>query len=593
LSFSPVPAARAAAAARPRGGIARAGGEVVSVNVGRPRAVRWRGREVCTGIFKRPVRGRVGVGPCNLEGDGQADLVNHGGELKAVYAYPREHYPFWRSQLGALPGGWGVFGENLTVAGLLEDEVCVGDLIAVGSARLRVTEPRYPCFKLGIRLGRDDIVDRFVHANRPGFYLAVEREGALRAGEAIGVVEPHPDRLSVAELMRLRALSGPEDADALRAALEVDALTGEWRGHLARRLEALACARPAPAWPGLRRFRVTARRPQAAGVEAFTLEPTDGGPLAGYRPGQFVAVELPAPAGPAAVRCYSLCDAPGARALRIAVKRLAPAPDGDGGVSARLHDQLEEGHELWLRAPAGAFVADPRTPRPLVLVAGGIGVTPVHAITAAVAAGQLERDTFVFYAARRPGEDPFAGSLRALASASERIELRLVYSRHRPDPDDPVARGPARVDAEMVIDATGTAEVDVLVCGPEGMVCELPAALRAAGVAAERIGVEAFGPAAARALAAPVAVPPGGLAVRFARSRHTARWRRADQTLLELAEASGVPLGFSCRSGSCGSCAVSVRGGEVAYLRPPAATVPEGECLTCIAVPQTDLELEA
>jgi len=588
-------AARAAPAAARRAHPAAGApaGEVVSVNVGVPRVLRWRGREVRTGIVKRPVAGPVAVRPDNLSGDGQADLVHHGGALKAVYAYPREHYPFWRAQLGELPAGFGVFGENLTVAGLLEHEVCVGDLVAVGSAVLRVTEPRYPCFKLGLRLGDDDVVDRFVHANRPGFYLSVVQEGELRAGDAAAVVRAHPARLPVSELMRLRALSGPEDVDALRGALAVDAITEEWRGHLERRLEALLAGRPVAAWPGTRRFRVTARRAEASDVASFTLAPVDGGPLAGHRPGQFVVVERPGGEGARPLtRCYSLCDAPDGASLRIAVKRLPPVAE-DGGVSGWLHDEVHPGDELALRAPAGAFVADPCAERPLVLIAGGIGVTPIHAIAQAVAAGRLERAVHVFYAARRPGEDPFAESLRALAARSDRVALTLVYSRHRPDAGDGVARGPERLTAPMVIDAVGTSDVDVLVCGPTSLCRDLPAALQAAGVAAERIVLEAFGPAAAHALAPPVVVPAGGHEVRFAASQTTAVWRDADQTLLDLAEASGIELPSSCRSGSCGTCAVALRGGTVAHLRPPSAPLEDDRCLACIAVPQSAVELDA
>jgi len=145
-------------------------GRVVAVHTGPPRTISWRGREVTTGIFKEEVAGRVCATGTNLCGDGQADLVNHGGTNKAVNAYPREHYSYWRSQLGAMPEGTGVFGENLTVCRIDEKHVHVGDLLQIGTVLLRVTEPRYPCFKLGIRLGDDSIVDRFVHANRASFY---------------------------------------------------------------------------------------------------------------------------------------------------------------------------------------------------------------------------------------------------------------------------------------------------------------------------------------------------------------------------------------------------------------------------------------
>lgn len=254
-----------------------------------------------------------------------------------------------------------------------------------------------------------------------------------------------------------------------------------------------------------------------------------------------------------------------------------------------MHDEVREGDELHLRAPAGAFVADPLAARPLVLIAGGIGVTPIHAIAQAVATGRLERDAYVFYAARRPGEDSFARSLLTLAAVCDRLTVRVVYSRHRTEPGNP----PTRLTADLIVETVGTPDVDVLMCGPEAMVRDLPAALRHMGVAGERIRLEAFGPAAAHALGVPVTVPPGGVPVTFARSRRTARWRRAEDTLLDLAEASGVDLPFSCRSGGCGTCAVAVRCGEVSYLRPPTVPVADGACLACIALPAGPLEIEA
>ena len=206
---------------------------IVSVNVGLPREVVWKGSTVSTAIFKHPVEGRIPLRCRNLDGDAQADLAVHGGVEKAVYAYPVEHYPPWRAELPETELAPGSFGENLTLEGVpLEDEVCVGDRFEVGTAELVVTQPRIPCFKLGIRFGREDIVKRFLASGRSGWYFAVLREGAVAAGDPIRLLARYPARCSVAELTRLYARAGG-DVEGLRRAAALDALPEGWRSHFA------------------------------------------------------------------------------------------------------------------------------------------------------------------------------------------------------------------------------------------------------------------------------------------------------------------------------------------------------------------------
>lgn len=159
--------------------------KLVSINVGLPREVQWRGKTLRTSIFKAPVSGRIWVKRLNVEGDRQSDLEVHGGSDKAVYAYPAEHYAFWREELPGMTLDWGGFGENFTTEGLLEDTVHIGDRVRIGSAEFVVTHPRMPCFKLGIRFGRQDMVKRFLRSGRTGFYMRVSQEGELTAGDAI------------------------------------------------------------------------------------------------------------------------------------------------------------------------------------------------------------------------------------------------------------------------------------------------------------------------------------------------------------------------------------------------------------------------
>lgn len=207
---------------------------LISVNVGIPRDVPWKGKTVSTGIFKEPVAGRVALRRLNLEGDGQADLSVHGGVEKAVYAYPAEHYPYWRGELPGKELSWGMFGENFTSEGLLEDQVRIGDRFRVGSAELFVTQPRQPCFKLGLKFGRADFVKQFLVSLRSGFYFAVLQEGEVSAGDSIELLARDEQSLTVTEILRLY-LGDLTDEESLRRAAELEALPESWRKHLRRR----------------------------------------------------------------------------------------------------------------------------------------------------------------------------------------------------------------------------------------------------------------------------------------------------------------------------------------------------------------------
>jgi MOSC domain-containing protein YiiM len=208
---------------------------IISVQVGRPREVEWRGRTVRTSIFKEPVAGPVRVGKLNLAGDEQSDLSVHGGVDKAVYVYPSEHYAYWRGELPGAPLPWGAFGENLTTEGLSESALRIGDRLIIGSADLVVTQPRLPCFKLGIRFGRPDMVKRFQRSGRTGFYLSVLGEGAISAGDPIRILPTEAPSLSVADIARLYAADETEEG-LLRRASELGALPEGWRAYFRNRL---------------------------------------------------------------------------------------------------------------------------------------------------------------------------------------------------------------------------------------------------------------------------------------------------------------------------------------------------------------------
>jgi MOSC domain-containing protein YiiM len=210
--------------------------KLLSVQVAMPREVMWQGRSVTTGIFKQPVGDAyVMLRKLNLDGDGQADLTVHGGPNKAVYGYPSEHYPFWRAEFPDMQLPHGMFGENLTSEGLLESEICIGDRLRVGEAELVITQPRLPCFKLGIKFGRDDIIKRFLASGRSGFYLAVAREGKVRAGDTIEMLSRDRNHVTVEDILRLRA-SDANDFETMRRAVRIEALPESWRERFIERL---------------------------------------------------------------------------------------------------------------------------------------------------------------------------------------------------------------------------------------------------------------------------------------------------------------------------------------------------------------------
>ena len=212
--------------------------KLVSVNTGLPREVTWRGRLVTTAIYKQPVEGRVGLRKLNLDGDRQADLSVHGGEHKAVYCYPVEHYAYWKKELPGQELPMAIFGENFATQGLSEDSVHLGDQFSVGSAEVVVRQPRLPCYKLGVRFGRDEMVKRFLASGRTGFYLAVIREGEVGAGDEIKEMARDPNAVPISEITRLYIAKryGDEDVASVRRALRVAAFPESWKEYFRERL---------------------------------------------------------------------------------------------------------------------------------------------------------------------------------------------------------------------------------------------------------------------------------------------------------------------------------------------------------------------
>ncbi len=254
--------------------------KLISVNAGLPRAVQWKGETVSTGIFKTPVSGRTTLRFLNLDGDRQADLSVHGGQDKAVYAYPVEHYAYWRREFPDMTLPWGMFGENLTTEGLQEDAVLVGDRFRIGSTEIAVTQPRMPCFKLGLRFGRDDIVKRFLASGRTGFYFRVITEGEVQAGDPIVLAERAEDSVPVSEITRLYARDR-NDLSGLRRVVSVAALPAGWRDYFKERVSQITARdgpriAQTPSWAGFRSFILQKKVRESDNISSLLLGPEYG-----------------------------------------------------------------------------------------------------------------------------------------------------------------------------------------------------------------------------------------------------------------------------------------------------------------------------
>ena len=575
--------------------------KLLSLNVGLPRDVAWRGRTVRTAIFKSPVDGRRRVRRLNVDGDGQADLVGHGGEHRAVYVYDRSAYEHWSEFLGRDDLVPGHFGENFTVEGMPDDEVCVGDRYRVGDAVFEVTQPRVTCYKVGLRLEEPRMPALLYSHGRPGFYLRVLEEGEVGAGDEIERVAVGPQAMSVREISALLYLPGHTPA-GLRRALAIPALSEGWRGSFTALLEqhekgeagnqGLAGPSSPPAWPGLRRFRVAAARRESKSVRSLMLEPLGGDALPGFLPGQFLALKLEPRGAPAALlRSYSLAAPAGERGYRIGVKR------EDGGMgSAFLHDGVGAGDVLEVGAPRGDFTLDVDGTGPVVLLSAGVGVTPVLAMLGALTRAQSERPLWWVHGARSGAEHAFAAEARELLSRLPAARSHVRYSR--PRPADRVGADydtAGRIDLDALVDLDVPRDADFYLCGPSAFLRELTAGLLGWGAAPERIHREVFGPEP-REDAPDPHPPPGppghGPEVAFSRSALTIAWDDRYGSLLELAEACDVPADWSCRTGVCHRCESGLVDGAVDYDPEPLDDPAPGQALLCCSRPRGPVTID-
>jgi ferredoxin-NADP reductase/MOSC domain-containing protein YiiM len=545
----------------------------------------------------------------NIDGDGQGDLEGHGGEQRAVLVYQLESYRYWEREFGRPEFAFGQFGENFTVDGLSDGEVCIGDRYRIGDALFEVTQPRVTCYRVGLRMDEPRMAALLVSHGRPGFYLRVLEEGLIGAGDEIVKVADGPERMTVAEIDALLYLPGHRRED-LQRALRIPALSPGWQGSFRALLDqpsdggspagnaGLSAENgPPPAWPGFRTLRVSRIDQESLTVFSLILTSLDGRPLATPLPGQFVVLRLhPDPQAAPLLRSYSLSDAPDADHYRISIKQ-----EEHGAASSYLRDRIRVGDCLEVSAPRGAFTLS-SSERPAVLLSAGVGVTPVLAMLHALAATGSTREVWWLYGARNRAEHPFARECDELLRQLPRSRKYIVYSQASPLEsvgDDFDARGHLELDA---LTRLGVArEADFYLCGPSSFLQDLMRGLLSWGMPRSRIHSEIFGPGTSSTPGiheqrppphAPVGPPGEGPSVSFARSGLSVAWNSRFQNLLDLAEACDVPVHWSCRTGVCHSCEVGLIGGSVTYDPDPLDPPASGNLLICCSRPSVDVVID-
>ncbi len=474
-------------------------GRLIALNVGLPRDVDWRGRTVHTGVWKSSVAGARMVRRLNIDGDGQGDVAGHGGPHRAVLVYQLDSYAHWQREFGLDGFEYGQFGENFTVEGLADDEVCIGDQFQIGEALFEVSAPRVTCYRVGLRMGQPRLPSLLVSHRRPGFYLRVLREGKAEAGQPIERVKRGEGAMSVAEIDGLLYLPGHDPADLERAS-RLPALSPGWVGSFTAMLaagpgvtgnvglsgEGLA---PPPAWPGFRPVVVENVVTETDSVVSLRIASADGTPLPPALPGQFVTLRLPVADGqPPLARSYSLSNPPGTPDYRISVKR-----EAHGIASRYIHSSLRAGASIEMAAARGRFILDAGT-GPVVLISAGIGATPVLAMLYALAKTGPARQIWWLHGARNGQEHPFAAEVQTLLGQRPHAHRVICYSApladDRPGVDFDVT---GRLSEDVLRRQEVPADAQAYICGPQAFMTQMQQVLADLGTPPENIHTEIFG----------------------------------------------------------------------------------------------------
>jgi len=581
--------------------------KVVSVNVSMPRTVDHQGRQVSTGIYDEPVTGRVMVRKLNVDGDGQADLTVHGGANKAVYVYDLGNLNFWRQKLGRVDLGYGHFGENFTVEGMPDDRIHIGDVFRIGGALLEVTQPRLPCFKLEMKMDMPGFSRQFITSGRLGFYFRVIEEGEVGTGDPIELVQTGLEKITVWEMAQLYYFDY-NNREKIRRLLQIPALPPDWIRAFE---EILASAgergkkrkTPERAWKGFRNFIVDKKVPESQTITSYYLVPEDGEPLPVYMPGQFLTFRLSIPGHPKPViRNYSLSESPShPEYYRVTIKR-EPHPEEPEVMSGSnyFHDLVEPGTRLQVAASRGDFFLNPQEETPVVLISGGVGLTPLISMLNAIVDSGKNRPTWFIHGTRNGIHHAMCKHMRRVAAENDNITVHIRYSQ--PRPEDVEGRdydSIGHLNVDLLIELLPNKDMDFYLCGPPPFMNSMLKELWGWGVAESRIRFELFGPAAllqegtrARRGKKKKTSEEEAFEIAFSESGITAKWNPEYENLLEFAEDQGIFPDFSCRSGICHTCQYELMKGKVDYNFEPLDPPYPGQVLLCCARPRSNLVIE-
>ncbi|MGM4948241.1 MOSC domain-containing protein [Tardiphaga sp. 866_E4_N2_1] len=535
---------------------------------------------VLSAFVKKRAGGPVEAGIAGFSGDEQADLRVHGGPDMAIYAYNRSHYVAWMSEFPEHAGLWGegALGENLSMDGWDETNVCAGDVVHLGSALLQVTRPRKPCFKLALRFNDLRLPRRLVETGRCGWYYRVLRSGAISEGdEAVLVSRLHPEW----SIRRINDLSIQVDADPveLRELAELPELAGNWRAQV----QAVALASEAGARKSaFRTFNVIRVLDESVSIRSFELAPADGEGIATAVPGQHLVVRGDV-GGLKTSRPYSISAVANTH-LQISVKREI------GGFSEWLHKSITAGDRLDVLGPRGSFKLDMASDLPLVLISGGVGITPMMAMLQAATTNNGARivpaSVAFIHCTRDSSQQAFKAQLSDIAARHPAVAFHTRFSR--PLSADRIGKthdSVGRIDRDLVQQTVAPLGAsNVYVCGPDAFMADVRGWIEELKSPGIRVMTEVFGPSGGTTPVAERKTRPSRSRVNFMRSGRVLKMTDVG-SLLDLAEAEGVAVESDCRSGICGACVAKVISGQVAYDAEPIASVAEGEVLLCCGFP--------